>query len=287
MVVNINEGIKICGASVHIHSISTSSGSAGEKAYYQHRHPGLEIHYIIKGQCKVTSNKNTFFVPRESMLLIPPGTYHDVSPTEHDTSRLCLSFSLQNTKSKTSSENTQRFYGIYNQPSPIVAPLCGSEAQSILCKMISLLEASVADPYKSDRILALCGYLLLEIIPHITDATPHCEITQSESVQDNVSFKIDSFLGTNFMHNDAKTRMAEDLYVSPRQLQRIIKKNYGMNYRQKLAETRIQIAIDLLCNSDMPIHRIAEILGYSCSANFSAFIKRVTRKTPSQIRKEG
>ena len=51
------------------------------------------------------------------------------------------------------------------------------------------------------------------------------------------------------------------------------------------AETRIQIAVDLLRNTDMSINKISEILGYSCSANFSAFIKRNTGKTPTQIRK--
>ena len=285
MVSNINESINICGTSIHIHSISTSGSSPNKKSYYQHRHPGLEIHYIISGQCKVTCNGNSFFMESESMLLIPPGTYHDVSPTDPNTSRLCISFRIQKMKDKSSNKKTDNFYNIYNQNTPSTADLHDSEAQRILLKMIALLDG-VGDGYKIDKLLTLCGYLLLEMIPYIADATPCDKPADPDDTQEDVSFKIDSFLGTNFMHNDAKSRMADDLFVSPRQLQRIIKKNYGMNYREKLAETRVQIAIDLLCNSNLPIHKIAEILGYSCSANFSAFIKRNIGKTPSQIRKE-
>ena len=88
------------------------------------------------------------------------------------------------------------------------------------------------------------------------------------------------------MHNDAMARMADALHISTRQLHRTITKHYGINYRQKLSEIRLKIATDMLCNTDMPIHRISEVLGYSNSANFSAFIKRCTNKTPSQLRNQ-
>ena len=97
---------------------------------------------------------------------------------------------------------------------------------------------------------------------------------------------IDSFLGVNFMHNNAMPKMADQLHISTRQLHRTIKKHYGTNYRQLLSETRLKIAVNMLCNTAMPIHRIAETLGYSSSANFSAFIKRCTNKTPSQLRNQ-
>ena len=286
MAVDINAAITVSGVNIHIHSISASSASNKEKAYYQHRHPGHEIHYVISGAYKVTCNKNTFYISENSMLLIPPGTYHDVSSAEAGTSKVSFSFGIQKRKNALADEKAEQLCSVYNQNSPIITNLQNSEAQQTLTRLIAILNSQNDDPYKTDKLLTICVSLLLELIPHIADAAPCNQAQETDSVQEDVSFKIDSFLGTNFMHNNAKARMAEELYVSPRQLQRIMKKNYGMNYREKLSETRVQIAIDLLCNSDMPIHKIAEILGYSCSANFSAFIKRNTGKTPSQIRKE-
>lgn len=286
MNINLNESIDLCGTTVHIHSISLATGFHAEKTYYQHRHPGHEIQYVIRGQCKVTYNNNNFPLRTESLLLIPPGTYHDVSACLPDTSRLCISFNIQKLTRIGAKIDRNEFYAAYRKKSPIVVQIDKSEAQNILLKIVSTLDSATEDPFRNDKLLALSSMLLLEMIPHISATAQNEADTEQETVQEDISFKIDSFIGTNFMRNDAKKRMAEGLFVSPRQLQRIIKKNYGMNYRQKLAETRIQIAMDLLRNSDMSIHKIADILGYSCSANFSAFIKRNTGKTPSQIRKK-
>jgi len=59
-----------------------------------------------------------------------------------------------------------------------------------------------------------------------------------------------------------------------------------MNYRDKLKEIRLEIALNFLSHSDKSIAQIAQLLGYGSSANFSAFIKKATGKTPSQLRKE-
>ena len=282
MFVNINAEISLIGLCIHLYAISANKSSVGkEKSYYQHRHPGFELHYIQSGQCKVTCCSESHILTPGMMILIPPGTYHDVVIMADNTTRLCISFDFHPKKDNIS-HLTQDFF---DRNTPTVTNLQTKEPEYILQRIDQLLEPSQDDPYKNDKLSALCSNLLLELIPYFTGTSANNFISQRTAEPDDRNYKIDSFLGTNFMHNNAKSRMASDLYISPRQLQRVIRKNYGMSYRQKLAETRVQIAIDLLINSDTPIHKISEILGYSCSANFSAFIKRVTGKTPSQIRK--
>lgn len=284
MTANFNVTITICDTNIHVYSISASCGNPGNgKAYYQHQHPGLEIHYLVSGQCRITCGGSIFHLKTGSMLLVPPGTYHDAVPTEANTQRISLLFNIQ--KSDRPNSKSNGFSKVFNRKMPFAADLESSEASHILQRMALLLEDSQDDTYKNDRLLALFGSLLLELIPHIADANDHALEAQPTKGNEDINFKIDSFLGRNFMCNNAKSRIASDLYISPRQLQRIIQKNYGMSYRQKLSETRLEIATDLLCNTDMQIHKISEILGYSSSANFSAFMKRATGKTPSQIRK--
>ena len=280
MYININGEASLIGMRVFVYTISLSRSNTGKaKTYYQHRHPGYELHYIQSGQSKVTCCGNTHILNPGMLVLIPPGAYHDVAITADNTSRLCISFDIQR---KTRNSNPD----IFAKSMPAVTALDGTEPEYILQKINQMLETNRDDLYKNDKLLALCSSLLLELIPCFTNSPNKYTMPQPISEPEDRNYKIDTFLGTNFMHNNAKSRMAADLYISPRQLQRVIQKNYGMSYRQKLAETRVQIAVDLLTNSDTPIHKISEILGYNCSANFSAFIKRVTGKTPSQIRKE-
>ena len=285
MVIDINNTISLCGCNLHVFSISTNKNSPNRsKTYYQHRHPSLELHYALAGKCNLTCAGHRISIQEGMALLIPPETYHDVVHTEKNTIRLCVSFKIS--PSKTDSANTKDFCAAYNCSKPIVLNIAGTESQYILKKQAEILDNEENDPYKSDKLLSLFCSLLLELKSHITENESILPGTKTAEDQEEINFKIDSFLGTNFMSNNAKSRIASNLYVSPRQLQRIIRKNYGMSYREKLAETRLQIAVDLLNNSNMPIHKISEILGYSCSANFSAFIKRIPGKTPSQIRKE-
>lgn len=280
MVANLNATIPICGTQIHIYSIATSQRNTSiAKTYYQHQHSGIEIHYVCKGQCKVSLSSKSYMLDSPSLILIPPKTYHDVVSTNKDTTRIIITFSVEDSK-------VSGLHDVFSNDTPTIATLNRNNLHSILTQIEHLLDLQGQDKYKNDKLLMLCGSLLLETIPYITDFSNSNEDSHVDRKSEDINFKIDSFLGTNFMHNNAKSRIASDLYVSPRQLQRIIKKNYGMSYRQKLSETRMQIAVDLLCNSDMPIHKISEILGYSCSANFSAFIKRATGKTPSKIRKE-
>lgn len=284
MTVNINDLILLCGTNVIIYSISTAQRDvSSEKKYYQHRHPIFEIHYIRSGHCRVTCGGKSYYLEPCSMILIPRGIYHDLIPTDSTTHILSMSFNIQNENSTGKSDS---FIELFDRTEPAVVCLDATQAQNTISRIVQLLEHPQNDIFKNDRLLSLCGYLLLELTTHLSNTNTGRSISPANEKPEDINFKIDSFLGTNFMHNNAKNRIASDLYISPRQLQRIIQKNYGMSYRQKLSETRVQIAVDLLCNSDTPIHKIAEILGYSCSANFSAFIKRTTGKTPSQIRKE-
>ena len=286
MVLNINKSISVCDANIHVDSISVSDNAGKEKTYYQHRHPGIEIHYVVNGQFEASCADQRFNLSPNTVFIIPAGTYHDITPTANPTLKLSLSFMIQKNDNKAPGCSRNAFYDTYTNSIPVISDLKASEAEAIFKKMIALLGSCVTDIYLTDKLLTLCASLLLELIPYIIYTGSNQVPGESLPRQEDVSFKIDSFIGRNFMRNDAKSRMADDLYISPRQLQRIIRKNYGMSYREKLAETRIKIAIDLLRNTDMSICKISEILGYSCSANFSAFVKRATGKTPTKIRKE-
>jgi AraC-like DNA-binding protein len=174
---------------------------------------------------------------------------------------------------------------IFLRDGAICADLQNTDARQTLQKIGALLSGSPNCPYQRDKLLALCSILLLELAEFASteESVPQPQKTTGDLP--DATFQIDAFLGRNFMCNNAMPRMAQELHISTRQLHRMIRKHYQTNYRQKLSETRIKIALDMLQNSTMPIQRIGEILGYSSSSNFSIFVKRYTGKTPSQIRK--
>ena len=89
------------------------------------------------------------------------------------------------------------------------------------------------------------------------------------------------------MSNASNKALADELHISTRQLHRILQKLYGANYRDQLLQIRLKIATGFLTGTDKSIAEISEMMGYGSPANFATFIKKVTGKTPGQIRKEG
>ena len=283
---DLHTAINLCQQSVMIQSISLHKQSAEpEKGYYQHRHPGFELHYVSVGSSQVNCESKAYYLDAGTMLIIPPGAYHDLVDGDKDTLRISISFGMNMPAPSKKERTGDMFARAFYRDAPICADLQNTEAQQILQKIDTLLSGSLDGPYQRDKLLALCSNLLLEIADLVTADKPGAQTRSVTGDMPDAAFQIDGFLGRNFMCNNAMPRMAEELHISTRQLHRMIQKNYQTNYRQKLSETRIKIAMDMLQNTTMPIHRIGEILGYSNSSNFSIFVKRYTGKTPSQIRK--
>lgn len=74
------------------------------------------------------------------------------------------------------------------------------------------------------------------------------------------------------------------LSVSHSQLNRVLKKLYSMSFKQKQLETRMEIAKDMLTNSDIPVSSIAEKVGYSEVSNFSSAFKSKSGVSPAKFR---
>ncbi len=77
--------------------------------------------------------------------------------------------------------------------------------------------------------------------------------------------------------------MAAALSMHPRTLRRRLEAE-GTNYRDLLAQVRLQIAIDYLRNTRMTNEEIANRLGYSDAANFRHAFARWTGKSPREYR---
>ena len=132
---------------------------------------------------------------------------------------------------------------------------------------------------------ALAALFFLGLFQKLTDQRPQPTLEPTDSISQR-DFLIDEFFNLHFGLNDGNERLAKLLCISPRQLDRILRKSYGMSYREKLTEIRIEVSMDLLLTTEKSVAEISEMVGYSSPANFSTFIKNVTGKTPSAIRRE-
>jgi two-component system response regulator YesN len=78
---------------------------------------------------------------------------------------------------------------------------------------------------------------------------------------------------------------ANALQVSPIYLSRMLKQELGSSFIHLITQMRIKKAIQLLNATDLPIHEIAEQLGYDTQHYFSTAFKKVVGVSPNQYRK--
>ena len=97
---------------------------------------------------------------------------------------------------------------------------------------------------------------------------------------------IDNFFATTPPEQRNQKNLAQLLHCSQRQLVRKLYELYGVSFRQKLMETRIDLAQYLLCKTSKSIGEISMLVGYSDSAAFYRAFKDQLGTTPSEYRKK-
>ena len=78
--------------------------------------------------------------------------------------------------------------------------------------------------------------------------------------------------------------IAEDLNVSPRQLQRDFRAFTGLTPMRYLNVVRMSEANSLLAETSLPIAQIAALLGYVSQAHFSAAFRQAYHCSPREVR---
>ena len=250
--------------------------------YYQHRHPSFEVYYITSGSCSIVSNQKSYSVQAGQLILIPPGVYHYANDSSEDVSGMTLAFDLTHPSSSLKSKKWALSADLLN--APLTLDTLSSDVEYALLRLRDAAHAPSGSPFSMEKLQVFCTSFLLDLNDLLSKHQPQ-EVPSFLPGPTPQDYAIDVFFARHFNCNDASTLLAQTLNVSPRQLNRIIKKTYGINYREKLQEIRLEIATDFLSTTDKSISEIAELLGYSSPANFSSFVKNATGKTPSQIRK--
>ena len=97
--------------------------------------------------------------------------------------------------------------------------------------------------------------------------------------------KLDQLINVFFTRELNVDEVASNLYISSRQLDRIVKKRYGKTLRSVIIDKRIDTASDMLISTDMTVDKIGEAVGFGSKATFYREFSKRHGKTPSEYRK--
>lgn len=254
-----------------------------------HNHAEFEIQFVHKGAIVLSMEDGYQTVREGCFCLIPPWLYHAQRrpPSGEDVHKSSFIFSFDVIPGLKPSPNypaieTEQLYRTLMNVGFFTAP--------DRTNLFTLLAAIKQELY-TQRIgfFAKAQSLFAQLLVEIIRSSPHSENAPqyglpAQTPDDSRLTIIETFFTERFALPMKEDDLAGLLYVSNRQLNRILHDLYGMSFRTKLLHTRIKVAMDLLKNSDLPVKDIAAQVGYPFAENFHSSFKAQTGMTPTAFR---
>lgn len=248
-----------------------------EKFYYQHRHYDYEFQYIEEGSLVLYLDGKSYFLEQGTFFVIAPGVYHSQKNTSERFNKFVISFDM----AKSTHPAVQQLQMALESQKMLVGD--GTELYPTLQQLRQEIEQERA--FSNEALKALVCLFILQLARK-AQKNERAEPLEKSGLDEMRSFLIDEFFNDHFNLPAGEMVLAEQLGVSSRQLDRILKRLYGKSFREKLLEIRTEVAVDFLINTDRSVQEISELLGYNTAANFSTFFKKNVGMTPSDFREK-
>lgn len=96
--------------------------------------------------------------------------------------------------------------------------------------------------------------------------------------------EVQKYIEQNYSKSIKVAELAKSFNLNRSHFYRIFKEHTGVSVEQFLANTRIEHAKKLLCETELPISSIAELIGYRNYSTFHAMFKKILQISPGEYR---
>lgn len=239
-----------------------------------HSNTDYDIHVCLSGNYVMDVDGQEIFAEASQVLLIPPGLTHRPLALSDDFERFSFTFM------PASSHLASQFFEQLHTCSTVELP---PETLS-LCRGI-IAEMSEETAFGEDALKGmftlffaiLFRRLHLQLTPTSTDTLP------------NTAWRtaiIEYYFSPWPKNFGTEQELATRLNLSRRQLNRILMQKYGMGFRQKMLQTRMEYAASLLRTTDTKIAEIGITAGYTAEASFYKAFHTYYGVTPLEYRNQ-
>lgn len=250
-------------------SISRSFGNYSSGLRPAHSHSQYELHAVTGGNCALVFGERTVILKTGECCMIRPHVYH----------------------MRKEAPDATKFYDLrIDCPEDAPFPTGGQDYLFLRCAPALLQyfaalenELSARRISSDDAIKSICTLLVVTLLRELTvpRGSPQQKGDSAADPRDEI---IDNYFALNFGEDASATVLADRLGITTRQLARIMQRLYGCTFRQRLLETRLYHAQQLLSSTALPIWQIASSCGFSSVGSFSTAFRTIVGCTPSQFR---
>lgn len=247
-----------------------------------HSHVAAELFACSRGRGEIRLTDGSVVLQKGDIAIIPPGVTHCLHMPDEASEVVAVSFMCRARTERDTSD-------LYKELSNFVVGerVTLYRMQPEVCERVRVL---VSEAEASDG--TLYAIRMLEILISLTKTKGELGGARAEASAPNDEgydikrmARLDQLIHRFYMHDLSAEYVANQLYISTRQLDRIARRRYGKSLHKVVMEKRIQSAARLLAEGDMTVERIASSVGFSSVVGFYREFARCFSTTPAEYRK--
>lgn len=270
-----------------------------ERDFNVHRHLNHELYFVECGTVELLCEETLFSCSENDIFFIPAGKAHNVKCLSPDASLYSLRFSFSQTDS---APDTPKESSAHQE---LQSPQLFSDKKELSTYIYQIrAELYQQNQFASDKIQGLLQIFYVDLLRLLfchaapADLPEHFSVDfdsqcperingyRSDIPQEFYTDLMDEYFTHFHQKSPSLQNLADQLHLSISQTQRLLKNHYGLSFREKLTQTRIDAAKRLISTTALSMETIAEQIGYSSyNGFFEAFCGHVGM-TPSQYRQE-
>ena len=268
----LGKDFTLSGTAVHLY-VSSDFEDHHRWTVGYHCNAEYEVHVILSGSCNLLLDDVPHLMSPSSAVLICPKFFHSPINVSDDFCRLSFNFTLEDGPL---AEQLAQLNGFSMCTLP---PQAMAVCQDILTELVSNI------PFREDALVALFMQLLVQLFRSIQMDQSGVGIQDATSILLRTA-TIDKFFSP-FPHSfGTQENLAQMLHLSRRHLNRVLRQCYGMSFREKMLQSRMEGAGWLLLTTDKKISEIGTMVGYVAESSFFKAFRTYYKMTPQAYRKK-
>lgn len=246
---------------------------AENKPSKAHFHVSYEAFFVTQGKLWLITEKERILC-ENSIIIIPPNVNHYTVAENAIIS--IMDFVIEKRNEGTNSPVYDDFIK-KTADSPILLPIDDDIAH--LISRISKEQTPSSSNYVLPHLVSLLfSDIFRRIVPQ--------KNSSSKTSQKYYSNQISNFMSGHYRQKITLKDLAAALFLSEKQVSRIIHKEYGCSFNIFIMRWRLNVACMYLNNTSLEISEIASLIGYEYTSLFFAHFKKSYGMTPTEYRKK-
>ena len=231
-----------------------------------HFHSFYELFFVKEGSLLIRMENEEITLHKNDLFIISPNTMHRSFIVGTDSLRYNVNFYIE----KAPIQSDVSLFSLFEKTfsSPYLVYRNNASMQSIFQKLGECLKSG-------DKLnFSLCFHDIINKIVSPT-FTPTAPNHLFKDTNESRFYKIHHVVNLHYMDGITAKDIAKMLFLSTRQVSRVIRKYHNCSFNELITEMRLNAAVNFLTTTDMKILDIATTVGYN---SLSCFYDAFTRK---------